>query len=155
QVPDELFDYWLPRLSDAELFILLYIVRRTLGFHKAADIITPHQFLSGVRTRLGIVLDEGCGISRKHLYHALGGLKDKGLIAIQRRRSRRAGNIASVFSLVFEGEVPDILAASPDDVDPRMSAYDVRTDPDLAGMASAPSAEWPGGPLGHDGEDGN
>src|SRR5207247_821684 len=63
--------------------------------------------------------------------------------------------IASVFSPVFEGEVPDILAASPDDVDPRASAYNVRTDPDLAGMAQAPSAEWPGGPLGHDGEDGH
>lgn len=33
-VPDELFDILLPRLSGAELKVLLYIVRRTFGWKK-------------------------------------------------------------------------------------------------------------------------
>jgi len=133
QVPDEVFDYWLPHLSDAELFVLLYIVRRTLGFQKQADVINPEQFLTGVRTRAGSVLDDGCGVSKKHLYLALSGLKDKGLITVQRRRSRRAGNIPSVYSLNFENDVPDILSRSPDDLDPRAAAYDAYADSSLVG----------------------
>jgi hypothetical protein len=137
QVPDEVFDHWLRRLSDAELFVLLYIVRRTLGFRKPADVISPEQFLTGVRTRAGAVLDDGCGVSKKHLYLALAGLKDKGLVAVQRRRSRRAGNIPSVYSLVFEDDVPGILSRSPDDLDPRAAAYDPHADAILIGAELA------------------
>ena len=31
QVPDELFDILMPSLTDAELRVLLYIIRRTFG----------------------------------------------------------------------------------------------------------------------------
>ena len=44
-VPNELYDYWLTCLSDAELRVLLYIVRHTLGWRKARDVISPQQFL--------------------------------------------------------------------------------------------------------------
>lgn len=125
QIPDEVFDHWLPRLSDAELFVLLYVIRRTLGFGKPVDVITPEQFLTGVRTRAGAVLDEGCGVSRKHLYLALSGLQTKGLVAVERRRSSRAGNLPSAYRLVFERDIPDILRRSPDDLDPRMTPYDL------------------------------
>lgn len=128
QVPDDVFDHWLPRLSDAELCVLLYIIRRTLGFQKPADVISPEQFLTGVRTRAGTVLDGGCGVSKKHLYLALAGLKEKGLVAVQRRRSRRAGNIPSIYSLIFENDVPDILSQSPDDLDPRAAVCEARDD---------------------------
>jgi hypothetical protein len=115
QVPDELFDYWLPRLSDAELKVILYIVRRTLGFRKRVDGIGPRQFLHGVTTAAGRVLDDGCGLSERHLYAALAGLKERGLIAIERRRHHHYGNIPSLYGLVFEGEWPALIA----DLDPR------------------------------------
>lgn len=115
QVPDELFDYWLPRLSDAELKVILYIVRRTLGFRKRVDGIGPRQFLAGVTTAAGRVLDDGCGLSERHMYAALASLKDKGLVAIERRRHHHYGNIASLYGLVFEGELPAIIA----ELDPR------------------------------------
>lgn len=140
QVPDEVFDHWLPHLSDAELCVLLYIIRRTLGFQKPADVISPDQFLTGVRTRAGTVLDDGCGVSKKHLYLALAGLKDKGLVTVQRRRSRRAGNIPSVYSLIFENDVPDILSRSPNDLDPRAAAYDARAD--AAVVDAVPAADF-------------
>lgn len=113
-VPDELFDYWLPRLSDAELFVLLYVIRRTLGFRKNADTISVRQFLEGVHTRDGQVLDEGCGIrTRRYLYLALNGLQGKGLIASERRIHAVRGNLSSRYRLVFEGDAPLVLKVDP------------------------------------------
>jgi len=127
QVPDEIFDYWLSRLSDAELKVLLYIVRRTLGFKKQADAIKPAQFLAGVRSHAGDQLDDGCGVTEKHLYRAINGLKQKGLIAVQRRVSERVGNLASLYTLVFENDLPGLLR--PDtDLDPRAHDYRVGED---------------------------
>ncbi len=127
QVPDEIFDYWLSRLSDAELKVLLYIVRRTLGFKKQADAIKPAQFLAGVRSRAGDQLDDGCGVSEKHLYRAINGLRQKGLIVVQRRISERVGNLASLYTLVFENDLPGLLRPAAD-LDPR--AHDYRIDQD-------------------------
>nr|MDP9471051.1 replication protein [Chloroflexota bacterium] len=53
QVPDELFDVLMPQLSDAELRVLLYIVRRTFGFKRDADAISLSQMVSGITTREG------------------------------------------------------------------------------------------------------
>lgn len=119
QVPDELFDYWLPRLTDPELFVLLYIIRRTLGFSKRTDIISPDQFLHGIHTKSGTMLDEGCGLSNKSLYAGIAGLKEKGLITVERRIHYRKGNLASRFGLVFAGDVPYVLLEEPD---PRLQA---------------------------------
>lgn len=127
QVPDEIFDYWLSRLSDAELRVLLYIVRRTLGFKKQADAIKPAQFLAGVRSRAGDQLDDGCGVSEKHLYRAINGLKQKGLIVVKRRVSERVGNLASLYTLVFENDLPGLLRP---DADPDPRAHDYRSDED-------------------------
>jgi hypothetical protein len=120
QVPDELFDYWMPRCSDPELRVMLYLIRRTLGFGKLSDVITEDQLLRGVRRRDGVVLDEGCGLSRKHLYLAIAGLNEKGLITVTHRISPMYGSIAPIYSLVFSGDVP--LAVAPPD--PRQAPLD-------------------------------
>src|SRR5437764_43714 len=49
-VPDEVFDLLMPRLSDIELRVLLYIIRRTFGFKKGADDIS----LKNIVDNLGI-----------------------------------------------------------------------------------------------------
>jgi hypothetical protein len=59
QVPDELFDVLITQLSDAELRVLLYIMRRTFGFKREADTISLSQLVSGITTRDGQVLDRG------------------------------------------------------------------------------------------------
>jgi hypothetical protein len=61
QVPDELFDELMPRLSESELKVLLYVVRRTFGFKKSADDISLKQMVEGIRTRDGRQLDNGTG----------------------------------------------------------------------------------------------
>ena len=58
QTPDALFDYWLTRLTGSELRVLLYAIRRTFGFGKDSDAISLNQFLRGITTQDGRVLDE-------------------------------------------------------------------------------------------------
>lgn len=43
QTPNDLFDYWLPYLSEGELKVLLVILRKTFGWHKNRDRISSSQ----------------------------------------------------------------------------------------------------------------
>lgn len=43
QTPNDLFDYWLPLLGEAELKVLLVILRKTVGWHKVRDKISISQ----------------------------------------------------------------------------------------------------------------
>ncbi len=102
-LPDEIYDEWAPLLGEAELKVLLYIVRRTLGFGKKADAISLTQFLAGIVTRDGRVLDRGCGIkSRPNVVRALKGLEDKGLIHASRTRTAAGDKDATVYALLWD-----------------------------------------------------
>src|SRR6187200_1696292 len=80
-VPDVVFDQFLSRLGEAELKALLYIIRRTFGFKKDRDPISFNQFLRGIITHQGRVLDQGCGIKdRTTLSKALRSLEERGII---------------------------------------------------------------------------
>lgn len=120
-VPDELFDHWLPRLSDRELRVLLYVVRHTLGWRKEADTIGPIQFIKGIRRRDGRIVDSGCGLkSVSVVYAALGGLECHALVRRIRQHGEDGSNLSSQYSLIFEGDLPYILthsthAMGPDD----------------------------------------
>lgn len=43
QTPNELFDYWLPKLKLVELRVLMVIFRKTFGWHKSRDRISMSQ----------------------------------------------------------------------------------------------------------------
>jgi len=104
-LPDEIYDEWAPKLGEAELKVLLYIVRRTLGFRKGADAISLSQFLEGIVTRDGRVLDHGCGVkSRPNVVRALKGLEDKGLILVAKRQSPAGDRDVTVYALRWEGD---------------------------------------------------
>jgi phage replication O-like protein O len=87
-VPDELFDLLLPRLSGAELKVLLYIVRRTFGWKKDSDRISLSQFESGITRKTGEVLDGGTGLSSRAIRIALQGLVEKNILIKKRITSR-------------------------------------------------------------------
>src|SRR3954447_17661795 len=63
-VPDVLFDELLLRLDNAELRVLLYIIRRTYGFKRSSDDIAISQMVEGIRKKDGTVLDRGTGMSK-------------------------------------------------------------------------------------------
>jgi hypothetical protein len=99
-VPDQLFDDHLAVLSGAELKVLLYIVRRTLGFRKVSDNISLGQLLDGITTVDGDRLDSGTGLSRSTLVVALRGLvEEKKLICAEHRSSVRHGNESTTYRL--------------------------------------------------------
>jgi hypothetical protein len=99
QVPDEVFDELLPVLSEAELKVLLYIIRRTFGFKKTADAISLRQMTAGIVTADGRRLDYGAGLSERSVIRGIQGLLTKGLILAERRASADRGDESTVYQL--------------------------------------------------------
>ncbi len=110
--PDEIFEEWVHVLSHAELLTLLYVVRRTLGFKKDVDSISYTQFLHGIVTREGKVLDRGCGIkSRTTLAAALRRLEERGLIRSYKTQDAKGDRATTRYSLWFAGDDDQEVAA--------------------------------------------
>ncbi len=102
-VPDVVFDEFLSLLGEAELKALLYIIRRTFGFKKNSDPISFNQFLRGITTLDGRVLDQGCGIrNRTTLSTALKSLEEQGIIVSGKGQDERGENITTVYALRFQ-----------------------------------------------------
>lgn len=101
-VPDEVFDILAPELSEAELRVLLYIIRRTFGFKKNSDNISLKQMTEGITTREGRVLDRGTGLSKAGNAKGIRGLVDKGVVVSTRNRSVQKGDQATTYTLRFK-----------------------------------------------------
>lgn len=105
-VPDDLFDVLAPRLTEAELRVLLYIIRRTFGFGKNADAISLRQLTDGITARDGRILDLGTGMSRKGVIGGIKGLQQKGIIEVHKQKDQRGDSEINVYNLRFrEGVV--------------------------------------------------
>ncbi len=120
QIPDIFFDEVMCYLTEAELRVALYLMRRTFGFKKRADTISLAQFLHGITTKDGDQLDQGCGLkSPTHLSTALKGLEEKGLIRRLQQFDERGGNRPTLYTLRFrhdplpERYTPSTLAVDP------------------------------------------
>lgn len=103
-VPDQLFDDWLPHLSEAELKVLLYIMRRTYGFKKDQDAISLRQMAEGITTRNGKRLDHGAGITQRSVQRAVPMLLEKGLIQALPQRAPDGGYAATIYRLRLLGD---------------------------------------------------
>jgi len=100
-VPDDFFDLLAPNLSEAELRVLIYILRRTFGFKKERDAISLSQMVSGIRTKDGRTLDLGTGMSRRGVMKGCAGLVEKGIIEVDKRLSDEKDHETNVYSLRF------------------------------------------------------
>jgi hypothetical protein len=115
QVPDELFDLLMPNLTDAELRVLLYIVRRTFGFKKQSDNISLKQMVDGIRTKDGRMLDGGAGLSKAAAARALQGLKEKGIVEAHRNYDPHRGDLPTSYRLHFQEQgIPADKASEPE-----------------------------------------
>ncbi|MCX6756319.1 MAG: hypothetical protein NTX85_03190 [Candidatus Nomurabacteria bacterium] len=83
QVPNVVLDLILPRIPEAESRCLLYICRRTFGFHREADRISFSQFINGIKTREGRILDHGAGLARASVAKGLKNLMNAGAIMVR------------------------------------------------------------------------
>ena len=112
QVPDEFFDILAPRLTEAELRVLLYIIRRTFGWKKKSDNISLKQMVEGITTRAGRVLDHGTGLSKPAVVRAVKSLKQHGIITAKARQSDERGFEPTTYSLKVDrvgGETTPLL----------------------------------------------
>jgi hypothetical protein len=99
QVPDDLVDWVMAYLTGAELKVLLYIVRRTFGFKKAADAISIEQLCNGILTHDGRRLDLGTAMKRSTVLEALRSLRQKNLIEARSQVDAFTGTRPTVYAL--------------------------------------------------------
>jgi hypothetical protein len=104
-VPDDVFDVLMPVLSEAELRVLLYVVRRTFGFKKSSDAISASQMVKGITTRDGRVLDRGTGLSKSAVWRGIAGLIDKGVLLKETRESDAGDSDVNIYALRYRGGV--------------------------------------------------
>lgn len=84
QIPNIILDLLVPKLPEAEGKCLLYISRRTFGFHKDEDVISFTQFINGIKDKSGKVLDHGTGLSRVSVNEGLKNLAKAKAIYIEK-----------------------------------------------------------------------
>lgn len=84
QIPNVILDLVISRIPEAEARCLLYICRRTFGFHKESDRISFSQFINGIQDRKGRVLDYGAGLARASVAKGLRKLAEAEAIEIKK-----------------------------------------------------------------------
>jgi phage replication O-like protein O len=99
QIPNEVFDSLMSHLSGGELKVLLYICRRTFGFRKDSDSISLTQIAHGITTKAGRVLDQGTGLSKRHVINALKALEKRNIITVTRKVDATGLNEVNTYSL--------------------------------------------------------
>jgi phage replication O-like protein O len=101
-VPDVLFDELLLQLDNAELRVLLYIIRRTYGFKKNSDDISIGQMVDGITRKDGTVLDGGTGLARSSVKRAISGLLEKRIIVRKHNQANDGGNEPNTYGLRYD-----------------------------------------------------
>jgi hypothetical protein len=112
-VPDDFFDLLAPNLTEAELRVLLYIIRRTFGFKKEKDNISLKQLVEGIKTKEGKVLDRGAGVAKSAAVRAVRGLIEKGIVIATRNSSPEKGDEPTTYQIRFRNDHrPQVLPVS-------------------------------------------
>lgn len=90
QMPNILFDEWLPKLRHAELLVLLAIYRKTFGYHKSKDQISLSQLMKLT------------GLAKQHIVSAATKLEHKKLV--KKIVSGKNGNQQTIYEIITSEE---------------------------------------------------
>ena len=101
-VPDELFDVLAPALTEGELRVLLYVIRRTFGFKKQHDRISLSQMVNGIRRRDGTTLDRGTGMGKPAVIRSVRSLIKLGILTVEKTESEHGDADVNVYALRFQ-----------------------------------------------------
>jgi hypothetical protein len=113
-VPDVFFDVLLPRLNEAQIKVMMYIIRRTLGFKKSSDAISLKQFRHGITTRDGRQLDQGCGLKNfTTITKALQSLEEMGCIESEKKKTTNGDSATTVYRVRFRGTTANVVPTTP------------------------------------------
>jgi len=103
-IPDEFFDVIAPLLTEAELRVSLYMMRRIRGFKKSEDAISFSQLVGGIKTRDGRVLDQGTGMSKSAVWRGINGLVAKGILTKHTARSPLGDSDTNIYRIHYRGD---------------------------------------------------
>jgi len=106
-LPNCIVDDYLPFFTGAELKVLLYLVRRTLGFHKTRDAISLSQICNGIVRKDGRRLDRGTGLHKSTACDALNALTNWGMIRRVTHRDPARGDLPTEYILWIEGDAQE------------------------------------------------
>lgn len=109
--PNELFDHWLPHLGEAELKVLLVVMRKTFGWHKIRDIISISQ------------LSQITGMLEETVIKATRSLQNKGII--KKEVTGTNGKQVTSYELIMKehssNSYPSVQPSGPLGLDPGVS----------------------------------
>lgn len=109
-VPDVFFDVLMPHLNEAQLKVMLYIIRRTLGFKKGSDAISLTQFRYGITTKSGKKLDSGCGLKNfTTISKALKSLEEMNCIESVKGKTTEGDQATTVYRVRFRGTTSTVV----------------------------------------------
>lgn len=94
QIPNLLLDN-MADLSHAQFKVMMYICRRTFGFHKEADNIALSQMLNGIK-KDGVQIDSGTGMSKQGLINVLSQLEEKGYLKTIKRKNKTTNYVVNL-----------------------------------------------------------
>lgn len=104
QVPDIIIDRIAGVITAAEFKVLMYIVRRTSGFNKRQDRVSLSQFMNGITTKSGKILDAGLWMGEKTVKTALAGLKQFRIIQ-ETQPVDRSKSLPPEYAMSWEDEI--------------------------------------------------
>jgi len=151
-LPNCIVDDYLPFFTGAELKVILYLVRRTLGFHKTRDAISLSQICNGIVRKDGRRLDRGTGLHKSTACDALNALTGWGMIKRVTRRDPVRGDLPTEYILWIDGEPEEEVSdlnpgiavakrrgpASALQLEPRVYPLSGQADTPLSGQADTP-----------------
>ena len=158
RLPHVLIDELSNITSEAELKVILYILRHTWGYQDADKRITNDEFCKGRKRKDGTRIDAGCGISRNSIRSGIEKAVEHGYIVVE-EDSHDLARISRWYALASDeesrGSEVDPRRAEVDprraEVDPRRAEVDPRTEKEtirnkpeketIGGLNSPPPAE--------------
>ncbi len=101
QIPNVIFDYWMPKLKANEFMVLMCLCRKIFGWHKSTDSISRNQ------------LTKCTGLSKNTVKDALDNLEKFGLV-IKVQESGEFGNKPNKFHLNIQIPIDQIYSDEED-----------------------------------------
>lgn len=102
QVPDVFFDEIMPFLNLAELRVMSYVIRRTIGFKKDWDGISIDQLVNGIFRQDGSRFDWGTQLTEKTVKGALRSLIEKGFLIVEPQFDANGRQRENLYSLKWQ-----------------------------------------------------
>ena len=103
--PNELLDWIVPLLSEAEYRVLTYLIRRTFGFKKSQDSVSLDQICDGlVDQGSDLRFDRGTGLSKTAARKALKSLHSIWGLVKAEKPSRCGRGAVATYRVVLTGE---------------------------------------------------